>query len=123
MTLLVQSILMITSSVVFAGDQVDYQTQVRHVFQERCFACHGALKQEGGLRIDTAAAAADGGDSGPAIVAGHATASELFKRISATDPAVRMPPEGESLKPADIDAIRTVDRRRSECTRRRNTGI
>ena len=37
---------------------------------------------------------------------GNAAASDLFKRISATDLAERMPPEGEALKPAEIDAIR-----------------
>jgi len=88
------------------AEEVDYQTQVRHVFQARCFACHGALKQESGLRIDTAAAAIGGGDSGPAIVLGNASASDLFKRISSSDLAERMPPEGEALKPDEIDAIR-----------------
>ena len=91
---------------VLLAEEVDYQTQVRHVFQARCFACHGALKQESGLRIDTAAAAIGGGDSGPAIVPGNAAASNLFKRISASDLAERMPPEGEALKPDEIDAIR-----------------
>ncbi len=106
MTLLIHYFLKIFACVVFADDSIDYQTQVRHVFQERCFACHGALKQEGGLRIDTADAAIAGGDSGRAIVPGEANASTLFNRISATDLAERMPPEGEALKPAEIDAIR-----------------
>jgi len=97
--------LKLLACVVFADETVDYQTQVRHVFQERCFACHGALKQEGGLRIDTADSAIVGGDSGSAIVAGDASASLLFHRISANDLAERMPPEGEALKPAEIDAI------------------
>jgi mono/diheme cytochrome c family protein len=85
---------------------INYQVQVRHVFQERCFACHGALKQEGGLRVDTAAAAIKGGDGGPAIVPGKDSESMLLTRISATDIAERMPPEGEPLKPEEISAIR-----------------
>lgn len=96
----------IFASSLLADDAVDYQTQVRHVFQERCFACHGALKQESGLRIDTAAAAISGGDSGAAIIPGDAAASLLLKRISSSDLTDRMPPEGESLKAAEIDAIR-----------------
>ena len=106
MTLLLHLFMLLMIGFVPTDDVVDYQTQVRHVFQARCFACHGALKQESGLRIDTAAAAIGGGDSGPAIVPGNAAASDLFKRISATDLAERMPPEGEALKPAEIDAIR-----------------
>ena len=105
MTLLFHQFMMLITGLVLADD-VDYQTQVRHVFQERCFACHGALKQESGLRIDTVAAAIHGGDSGPAIVPGDAAASDLWKRISATDLADRMPPEGEGLKPTEIDTIR-----------------
>ena len=106
MTFLIHYFMMLITSFVLADDAVDYRTQVRHVFQERCFACHGALKQESGLRIDTAAAAIGGGDGGPAIVPGNAAASNLFKRISAQDLAARMPPEGEALKPHEIDAIR-----------------
>ena len=37
-----------------ADETINYETQVRHVLQQRCFACHGVLKQESGLRLDTA---------------------------------------------------------------------
>jgi len=106
MTLLFRFLMTIFAGTLLADDGVNYQTQVRHVFQERCFACHGALKQESGLRIDTAAAAISGGDSGTAIVPGDAAASLLLQRIATSDLAERMPPEGESLKAAEIDAIR-----------------
>ena len=33
---------------------VDYLTHIKPALRERCFACHGAVKQEGGLRLDTA---------------------------------------------------------------------
>ena len=52
------------SSPVLADGQVDYLKQIKPVLRERCFACHGALKQEAGLRLDTAALAIKGGDSG-----------------------------------------------------------
>ena len=38
-----------------AEEQVDYGKQVKPILLERCYACHGALKQEGGLRLDTVA--------------------------------------------------------------------
>lgn len=87
-------------------DTVDYQKQVRHVLQDRCVACHGALRQEGGLRLDTAAAAIKGGDSGAAIQPGKVAESALLERIAAQDLSVRMPPEGEPLKPEEMSAIR-----------------
>ncbi|MDA1054389.1 MAG: DUF1553 domain-containing protein [Planctomycetota bacterium] len=94
-------------SVGFAEDaRVDYQKQIKPVLRERCFACHGAVKQEGGLRLDTAALAIKGGDSGAAIQPGNADASLLLQRISAADESERMPPEGEQLKPDQIAALR-----------------
>ncbi len=48
-----------------------------------------------------------GGDSGPAVVAGDADGSLLVQRISSNDMSVRMPPEGEALKPAEIAAIKS----------------
>jgi mono/diheme cytochrome c family protein len=89
-----------------ADDAVDYQKQIKPVFQARCYACHGVLKQKGGLRLDTAAMAIRGG-SEPAVVPGNADASPLFDRVSAEAGDLdRMPPEGEPLKPAEVEAIR-----------------
>lgn len=84
----------------------DYAARIKPVLKERCFACHGALKQEANLRLDSAALIAKGGDSGTAIKAGDAAASLLLTKVTATDDAERMPPEGEPLKPAEIAAIR-----------------
>ncbi|MDB5391699.1 MAG: Planctomycete cytochrome, partial [Planctomycetaceae bacterium] len=89
-----------------AEDSVDYARQIKPVLQARCFACHGVLKQQAGLRLDTAAFAIRGGESGPAIKAGDLEASPLLQRISATEESERMPPEGEPLKPAEIAALK-----------------
>jgi mono/diheme cytochrome c family protein len=97
---------LLTAMALLPGDSVDYLSQVRHVLQERCFACHGALKQEAGLRVDTADLMQKGGDSGTALTPGDPSASLLLQRISASDLAERMPPEGEPLKPEQIAAIR-----------------
>ena len=94
------------SSSVRADDNVDYAKQIKPVLHERCYACHGALKQEGGLRLDTAALAIQGGDSGAALVPGNAAESVLLQRVSARDESERMPPEGEPLTPAQIEALR-----------------
>ncbi|MFN9295491.1 MAG: c-type cytochrome domain-containing protein, partial [Planctomyces sp.] len=67
---------------------------VKALLKERCFACHGSLKQESGLRLDTVTAMRTGGSAGPAITPGSAATSHLFQRVSSTDAATRMPPEG-----------------------------
>ena len=100
-------LLLSSAASLLANDRVDYLKQIKPVLRERCFACHGALKQEGGLRLDTAALAIKGGESGAVIKPGDAAASLLLKRVTATDESERMPPEGEPLKPEQIEALRS----------------
>jgi mono/diheme cytochrome c family protein len=92
---------------VLADEQVDYLRQIKPVLAKRCYACHGSLKHEGGLRLDTAGLAIRGGDDGPVIIPGDAAASVLIQRVTATDESERMPPIGEPLHPGQIAALRT----------------
>jgi hypothetical protein len=88
-------LLLVIAAEAVAADRVDYLHDVKPILAQKCFACHGALKQQSGLRLDTAATIRTGGDSGPAIVAGKPMESLLLKRVSAQDADSRMPPEGE----------------------------
>src|SRR5688500_15043359 len=54
-----------------------FESKIRPVLAEHCIGCHGAKKQKGGLRLDSRAAWAKGGDSGPAVVPGKADRSLL----------------------------------------------
>ncbi|KAF0179476.1 MAG: hypothetical protein FD161_1316 [Limisphaerales bacterium] len=89
-----------------AAERVDYLKDVKPVLAARCYACHGALKQEGKLRLDTAEFIRKGGKHGPAIVPGRPAESRLFKKVSATSLDERMPPEGEPLHAPQIAALR-----------------
>src|SRR4051794_8224655 len=62
------------------AETVDYVRQVKPIFKQRCYACHGALKQKARLRLDTAQFVRRGGDGGPAIEAGQAGESLLIDR-------------------------------------------
>lgn len=86
---------------------VAYIRDVKTVLKERCYACHGALAQKGGLRLDTVEAIARGGDSGAVLVTADPAASLLVQRIAATDLSERMPPEGEPLTPPQIEAVKS----------------
>lgn len=88
-----------------ADEPVDYLGQIKPVLQARCYACHGVLKQEAGLRLDTAALAVRGGDSGAAIEPMNAAGSLLLARVTAPDESERMPPEGEPLSQQQIGLI------------------
>ena len=101
----VAAVLPITARAADATEQ--YLREVKPLLAARCYACHGALRQEAGLRLDTAAAARVGGASGPVLSPGDAATSPILARVTATDPVERMPPEGEGepLEPHDVAAV------------------
>lgn len=67
---------------------VDYAKEIKPLLKSHCYACHGGLKQKGGLRLDTVDAIKHGGDSGDA-------GKLLVERVTTTDKSDHMPPEGE----------------------------
>ncbi|MBX7207792.1 MAG: PSD1 and planctomycete cytochrome C domain-containing protein [Verrucomicrobiaceae bacterium] len=71
---------------------VDYARDVKPLLKERCYTCHGALKQKADLRLDTATAMRKGGEGGDILSREH---SLLIERVTTTDKHDRMPPEGE----------------------------
>lgn len=86
----------ICAAVRVAADEpatVDYLREVKPLLKAHCLECHGARKQESGLRLDTAARARAGGDSGPAIVPGKSAESRLVQAVRGVKDVSRMPPE------------------------------
>ncbi|NRB27943.1 MAG: DUF1549 domain-containing protein, partial [Roseibacillus sp.] len=73
---------------------VDFNRDIRPILSNHCFACHGPDEHErkGKLRLDTAAGALKGGETGDTIVAGKPDDSELIYHIFSTDPDEIMPP-------------------------------
>ncbi len=88
-----------------AAAPVDYAHDVKPLLKARCWACHGALKQEGGLRLDTAEFARKGGEDGPVLVPGKPGGSELVRRVQAKPDDGRMPPEGQPLTGDQISLL------------------
>jgi mono/diheme cytochrome c family protein len=81
-----------------------FARDVAPVLARWCASCHGPRHQQGGLRLDSYAAALGGGDSGPAIVAGDPDQSLLVAKIERRDrPA--MPPR-RTLPKAAVAALR-----------------
>ena len=85
---------------------VDYVRDIKPILQARCYSCHGALKQEGGLRLDAAPLIAKGGDTGPAIVAGKIDESRLIAAVLGTGETERMPLEGQPLDEKEIAKLK-----------------
>ena len=73
----------------------DFQTQIRPILSNRCFACHGPDEGtvESGLRLDSQTASRAPGDSGQvAVVPGDPANSELVRSIFSPEEDVRIPP-------------------------------
>ena len=72
-----------------------YQQHIQPLLAARCAACHGALRQSAGLRLDHGLGIHRGGDSGAAIRPADSAGSPLLHRVRSDDPQLRMPPAGE----------------------------
>jgi hypothetical protein len=89
-----------------AAEPVDYVRDIKPLLAKNCYACHGAQKQKSGLRLDTAAAAIKGGNSGAAIVPGKSEASRLVHALTGTKDAKLMPPREPRLDARQIAMIK-----------------
>ena len=99
-------VLLLSGVVVAEGTADDYLRDIKPVLKERCYSCHGALKQKSGLRLDTAAAILDGGKEGPIVAPKDPEGSELLARLTHEDSDERMPPEGKPLTKRELEVIR-----------------
>ncbi len=85
---------------------IDFGQQIAPILNG-CLRCHGPDKQQGGLRFDAGPDGAKAADSGePAVVPGKAAESALVRRVTSTDDAERMPPEGDPLTAEQIALLR-----------------
>ena len=103
------AILLSAATCLFPGQNdnaVDFEKQIRPILERHCVKCHGATTQKSNLRLDARRAALKGGDNGPVIEGGKSSASELFRRVTSSDPDERMPPEKPPLDDVDIERLR-----------------
>jgi mono/diheme cytochrome c family protein len=75
-----------------------FENEVRPVLARNCQKCHGAKKQESGLRLDSRAALLKGGESGPAVVPGKPGKGTLLAAVR-HEGEVQMPPGGKLTDP------------------------
>lgn len=88
----------VTGLVLAQGDKAEFfEMKIRPVLAGQCYECHSAQAKsvKGGLRLDTKAALATGGDGGPVVVPGKPDESPLFQAIAYQGDAEKMPPKGK----------------------------
>lgn len=81
---------------------VDFERDIRPIFDRHCAACHNPNKKRGGLDLSNRSAAVAGGSSGPAVMPKKPEESLIISRLRSTDPDERMPLAAEPLPDAVI---------------------
>jgi hypothetical protein len=95
-----------------AAQDVEFNRDIRPILSDKCYTCHGpsSVDRKTPLRFDTETGARiDLSGGRKAIVPGHPEQSELWKRVSSDNTAVRMPPAfagREKLSAKEIETIR-----------------
>ena len=87
-------LLLITTIFIFSTSHkaVDYNTQVKPIFNKKCITCHGGVKKKAGFSLLFRAEALAKVESGKfAIIPGDPEHSEMIRRINLKDPEDRMP--------------------------------
>ncbi len=88
-----------------AADPVSFRSDLAPILLDRCVACHGPKKAEGGYRLDSFERAMKEGDSAAAgFLASNLEESEAFRRLTSDDEIDRMPAESDPL-PAEQIAL------------------
>ena len=88
-------------------ERVDFNAQVRPIFNQKCITCHGGVKKNGDFSLLFREEALQPAESGRrAIIPGDADGSELIKRLVDHDPEVRMPLKAEPLSPEEVAVLK-----------------
>lgn len=79
-----------------AQEAIVYADIIEPILKEKCYSCHAASKQKGGLRLDNPDWVVKGGKNGPVLKPNNAIGSELYHRVI-LDPLEEkhMPPKGK----------------------------
>lgn len=90
-----------------AAQHVDFNRDIRPIFNAHCITCHGGVKQAGGVSFSYREQALGSGKSGrPIVVPGNPRASELMARITSRDPEYRMPLHQQPLNGTQVALLR-----------------
>jgi len=92
-------------ALVSGEEPVSFRGDLAPILLDKCLACHGPKKAEGGFRVDSYERVTKEGDSGaPGFTAHGLTLSEAFRRMASEDQAERMPLDADPL-PAEQLAL------------------
>lgn len=87
--------------------KIDFSTEVKPILNKHCISCHGGVKRSGNFSVLFRDEALDTTESGKfGIIPGDADHSEMIRRITSTDPEIRMPYKEHPLSTGEIATLR-----------------
>ena len=90
-----------------SGHSVDYNTEIKPIFNKKCITCHGGVKRQSGFSLLFRSDALAINKSGkPAIIPGDPSHSEMIRRLSLKDPEERMPYKHAPLTDKEISTLK-----------------
>ncbi|MFM7071911.1 MAG: DUF1553 domain-containing protein [Planctomycetota bacterium] len=95
-----------------SDDNEFFEKRIRPILAQRCWECHGGddSKRRGALRLDSREGVLEGGETGPAVVAGDPAASLLVEAIQFQSSQIEMPPSGKLPEREIADLVEWVRR-------------
>ena len=87
----------------------DFAHEVRPIFEQHCYSCHGPEKQKSSYRLDVREIALKGGESGHHAILPHdAAQSPLLRYVSGEDEKMPMPPKESAHAPLTTAEVETL---------------
>lgn len=88
------------------ADEIDFSHDIAPLLKKQCGECHTGNQKKGSLSLNTRESLLKGGESGPVVVSGKSSQSELIARVASDDKDLRMPPEGPHLSAEQVALLK-----------------
>jgi hypothetical protein len=90
-----------------SSHKIDYNTEIKPIFNTKCITCHGGVKRQSGFSVLFRSDALAINKSGkPAIIPGDPSHSEMIRRLTLKDPEERMPYKHPPLTDKEITTLK-----------------
>jgi Tol biopolymer transport system component len=84
----------------------DYSKDIVPILKKHCVSCHNEEDREGDLSFETYAQLQNGGEHGPAMLAGEANASRMIRLITGQAKPLMPPEDNDRLSKPEIETLK-----------------